>query len=241
MTRDQNRPEEQKQARFSNYAPLNAPKSRILDEVLQAELIPPPRKFQNLPNADMSKYCHYHRNSGHMTEECETLRNKIEELIRASHLKHYVKNVGEGGSRPRYDITNNRRFERREERRPECKESRREPGRNQNVERRMEQQQQDKCLDDRPPLRRTINTISRGFVGGGHSSSFKKRHLRAVQSVHAIIGRSQRRMPPITFTNSNFKGTDPNQEDPMVIMVELESFAVKNVLVDPGSSVDILY
>ena len=168
MTRDQNRPEERKQARFSNYAPLNAPKSRILDEVLQAELIPPPRKFQNLPNADISKYCHYHRNSGHMTEECETLRNKIEELIRASHLKHYIKNVGEGRSRPRYDITNNRRFERREERRPECMESRREPGRNHNVERRMEQQQQDKCLDDRPPLRQKINTISRGFAGGGH-------------------------------------------------------------------------
>ena len=39
---EQNRPVERRPVKFSNYAPLNAPRSRILDEVLQAELIPPP-------------------------------------------------------------------------------------------------------------------------------------------------------------------------------------------------------
>ena len=48
-------------------------------------------------------------------------------------------------------------------------------------------------------------------------------------------------MPPITFTDLDFAGTDPNQDDPMVITVELQSFAVKKVLIDQGSSVDILY
>ncbi|XP_027932808.1 uncharacterized protein LOC114188420 [Vigna unguiculata] len=189
----------------------------------------------------MSKYCQYHHNNGYTTEECETLRDKVEELNRIGHLKHYVKNTGEEGSRPRYDKTDNGRFERREERRPEHKESRREPGRNPNLERRMEQQQQDKRLDDRPPMRGTINTISRGFAGGGRFSSSRKRHLRAIQSVHAIVGRSQRRMPPIIFTNSDFRGFDPNQDDLMVITVELKSSAIKKILVDQGSSVDILY
>ena len=46
---------------------------------------------------------------------------------------------------------------------------------------------------------------------------------------------------PITFTNSDFAGTDPNQDDPMVITIKLQSFAVKKVLVDQGSSMDILY
>lgn len=94
--------------------------------------------------------------------------------------------------------------------------------------------------DDRPPLCRTINTISEGFVGGGRSSSFGKKNLRAAQSVHAIFGSSQRRMSPITFSYSDFQGTDRNQEDPMVIIVEVENFAVKKVLIDQGSSVDIL-
>jgi len=52
---------------------------------------------------------------------------------------------------------------------------------------------------------------------------------------------TQRRMPPITFLDSDFQGTDPNQDDHMVITMEVENFAVKKVLIDQGSSVDILY
>jgi len=48
-------------------------------------------------------------------------------------------------------------------------------------------------------------------------------------------------MLPITFTDANFQGAHPNQDDPMVITIEIEIFAVKKVFVDQGSSVDILY
>jgi len=48
-------------------------------------------------------------------------------------------------------------------------------------------------------------------------------------------------MPPIIFTNDDFHGLDHQQDDPMVITVEIENYAVKKVLVDQGSSVDILY
>jgi len=51
----------------------------------------------------------------------------------------------------------------------------------------------------------------------------------------------RRRMPPITFTNADFKGIDPFQDDPMVITVEIENFSVMKTLVDQGSSVDVLY
>jgi len=44
-----------------------------------------------------------------------------------------------------------------------------------------------------------------------------------------------------TFTNDDFHGLDHQQDDPMVITVELENYAVKKVLIDQGSSVDILY
>ena len=241
IPRDHNRPSERRPAKFSNYAPLNAPRSRILDEVLQAELLPPPRKYQNPPNADLSKYCHYHRNNGHTTDECDTLRDKIEELIRAGHLRHYIREVGVGPPRPRYERNDNRRTERRNDQRAERREPRREPARAQNAEQREPPQPQPRRADDRPPLRGTINMISGGFAGGGRSSSSRKRHLRAVQQIHVISNRTQRRMPPITFSDSDFQGTDPNQDDPMVITVEVESFAIKKVLIDQGSSVDILY
>jgi len=48
-------------------------------------------------------------------------------------------------------------------------------------------------------------------------------------------------MPPITFRDDDFQAIDPQHDDPMVISVEIEDFAVRKTLVDPGSSVDILY
>lgn len=40
---------EPKPTRFSRYTPLSVPKSRVLGEVLQVDLIPSPRKFKNPP------------------------------------------------------------------------------------------------------------------------------------------------------------------------------------------------
>ena len=48
-------------------------------------------------------------------------------------------------------------------------------------------------------------------------------------------------MPPIVFTDDDFHDLDHLQDDPMVITVEIENYVVKKVLVDQGSSVDILY
>jgi len=48
-------------------------------------------------------------------------------------------------------------------------------------------------------------------------------------------------MPPIIFTDDDFHGLDHQQDDPMVITLEIVNYAVKKVLVDQGSSVDILY
>jgi len=86
-----------------------------------------------------------------------------------------------------------------------------------------------------------INTISRGFAEGRCSSSSRKKHLRAVHSVHAVYRGPRRRMPPISFSDSDFRGVDPNQDDPVVTTIELKNFAVKKVLIDQGSSVDIIY
>jgi len=81
---------EPRQPHFTRYAPLTVTCFRILDEALQADLIPPPRKTTTPPNADMTKYCRYHRNHGHTTEDCKTLQDKIEELVCAGHFRHFI-------------------------------------------------------------------------------------------------------------------------------------------------------
>ena len=84
-------PREPRQPRFTRYAPLNVPRSHLLDEALQADLIPPPCKTSTPPNIDMTKYCRYHRNNGHTTEECKALQDKIEELVRVGHFRRFIR------------------------------------------------------------------------------------------------------------------------------------------------------
>lgn len=76
--------------KFDQYTPLNIDRSRILAEALNTNLLAQPRKALRPPNADPDKYCKYHNNHGHTTEECVNLKNKIEELIQAGHLCQYV-------------------------------------------------------------------------------------------------------------------------------------------------------
>jgi len=89
--RPDSRPREPKQPRFTRHALLSVPISRLLDEAFHADLIPPPHKTSNSPNADMTKYCCYHRNNGHTTNECKALQDKIEELVRTGHFRRFVR------------------------------------------------------------------------------------------------------------------------------------------------------
>jgi len=90
-------------------------------------------------------------------------------------------------------------------------------------------------------VQKVINTISRGFAGGECSNSTRKKHLWAIQSAHSTSTWNRPRMASITFTNNDFIAIDPAQDDAMVIIVEIDKFAITKVLMDQGSSVDILY
>ncbi|XP_027941019.1 uncharacterized protein LOC114194807 [Vigna unguiculata] len=226
------RPREPRQPRFTRYAPLNVPKSRILDEALQADLIPPLRKMTTPPNADMTKYCRYHRNHGHTTKDCKALQDKIEELVRAGHVRRFVH---------REDHSSRSHPPPHPDHRRPLRDSHHDKRPNQHANHNPQSARTDITPTD-SPLRGTINTISGGFASEGSTSSARKRYLRHIQSINHITHSHHRhRMPPITFTDDDFHGLDHQQDDPMVITVEIENYAVKKVLLDQGSSVDILY
>ncbi|XP_017413015.1 uncharacterized protein LOC108324585 [Vigna angularis] len=145
----------------------DAGKEKILREALSADLLPEPVKRPTPSGTDGSKHCAYHKNMGHTTEECVTLKDKIEELIRAGKLKKYIRDdrpqapAERPTQRPAYR-TDRSRNDRAERPRSERQRSR---SRSRSRER---------------PLRGHINTISGGFAGGGSSSSTRKRHVRAL-------------------------------------------------------------
>jgi len=61
-----------------------------MDEALHADLIPTLKKLQSPRDADISKQSRYHPKFGHTTQECQALKDKIEELVQVGHLHKFV-------------------------------------------------------------------------------------------------------------------------------------------------------
>ena len=50
-----------------------------------------PEKMKGDPNKrNKSKYCHFHKDHGHDTDECYDLKQQIENLIKQGKLRHFV-------------------------------------------------------------------------------------------------------------------------------------------------------
>ena len=87
--------------------------------------------------------------------------------------------------------------------------------------------------------------ISGGFTEGGESSSARKAHLRSIRS--AEIGKIQAmsKLPrldtSITFYDSDLEGCQHPHDDPLVVRAIVANKTVHRVLVDNGSSADIIF
>jgi len=68
-----------------------------MEKALSADLLKAPSKTPTPQSAHQTKHCRYHRNFGHTTGDCWALKDKIEELIQAGHLRHFVQTSWEDG------------------------------------------------------------------------------------------------------------------------------------------------
>ncbi|RZS14749.1 hypothetical protein BHM03_00046479 [Ensete ventricosum] len=71
--------------------PLNSTRTEISLQIRERGLLKTPNPMKTRSErCDKRKYCHFHREHGHDTEECRDLQNQIEDLIRQEHLRRYV-------------------------------------------------------------------------------------------------------------------------------------------------------
>ncbi|KAL0411855.1 UNVERIFIED_CONTAM: hypothetical protein Slati_3775200 [Sesamum latifolium] len=103
----------------------------------------PPKKYS-------SKYCKFHKERGHDTEECYQLKDEIERLVRQWYFKEYILEQGTrwrdykvGDRRTRIQSRSRERF------RDKDREDRKDKGNNKNA-----------------PVKGVINTIAGGTIGG---------------------------------------------------------------------------
>ena len=78
--------------RFDTYTPLTMPQERLLMEIEKENFLEKPQPMRTPPiKRAKNKYCHYHQDHGHNTEDCIQLKDAIEDLIRRGHLDHYIR------------------------------------------------------------------------------------------------------------------------------------------------------
>ena len=209
-----NRRKDDKSTRTVKFTPFVMLIDKILMQIKDEHYLKWPRPLHSSPHArDKNKYCHFHKDHGHYTEDCRDLKEQIEELIRKRKLQKYVKK-GEysnfkGGSKGQRDF----------------------PSRNDD-------------FPHQPPqdIIGEIKTIVGGPIIGGSFRSLKKACQRQVNNVHMVPPLKHRRMDQdMSFNEADARGVKQPHNDLLVIMLNIEGFNTKRILVDNGSSADIIY
>jgi len=90
------------------------------------------------------------------------------------------------------------------------------------------------------PIHREVHTISGGFLGGGCTASHRKRYVRSVMSV-VEQGADDSLDIDLAFTKADLHDVVPHDNDPVVISVVTAGRKVHRVLVDQGSSADVMF
>lgn len=103
-----------------------------------------------------------------------------------------------------------------------------------NVEEKDEHEKLDKGL---------MGSSDRGFSRGGSSSLSRKRHVRSIMSIKDFkLTLLYQNILPWRLTSKILRpGVRLHSDDPMVISITISGFKVARVLVDGGSSTNVIY
>ncbi|XP_073129305.1 uncharacterized protein [Henckelia pumila] len=207
--------------------PLNARLADILVVAEKQGLLRPPRPMQNNPKRQRSeKYCHFHKDKGHNTEDCFSLRAEIEKLIKRGHLENFVdKSRGEKRDDRRRDEQPKRDYQKRHD----------------------ETGKQNERADENLPSGGVITVIT-GGPACGDSNNARKALLRAAKGTNNLssptslsvyeIGTIQ---DGLSFSDKDLENPRGTHNDALIISATISNFWVKKILVDSGSSADIIF
>ena len=83
-----------------NFTPLVMPTDKILVQIKDELGLKWPKPLSTSSRKhDLKKYCHFHKDHGHYTDECHDLKEQIEELIQRGKLQKFIKRDHLPGSR----------------------------------------------------------------------------------------------------------------------------------------------
>ncbi|XP_074356738.1 uncharacterized protein LOC141696504 [Apium graveolens] len=151
------------------------------------------------------KYCDYHRDKGHNTDECYHLKKLIERMIKVGELNQFVRYL-----RDRL-------------------------GPKENQEEEVEADEPER----RDRIRGEVKTISGGSILDKDSKTAKKKYARQVYNLYQF-GQAKPHMP-MTFRTEDYEDVIRPHEDPLIINPIIGQNKIWKVMVDTGSSTNILF
>ena len=201
-------PELQQRYSPQQYTPLTALVSQVLREVQHERFLRWPSQMKSDPaRRDDTKYCEFHKDHGHRTDDYIQLKKEIEYLIQRGNLSRYVATEGRERVQP-------------------------------------QPPHQPTPIQHQPPLGE-IHVISGGFAGGRESSLARKAHLRSIRSGETLEVQTVSKLPrldtTIIFSDFNMEGCQHPHDYPLVIKTIVANKTIHRVLVDNGSSADIIF
>ncbi|XP_057447624.1 uncharacterized protein LOC130739366 [Lotus japonicus] len=219
---------------------LSAHLIELLREVKATHAVEEGEREFNPPRAaiDKTKWCEYHRSAGHGTIDCFTLKNEIERLIRAG--RSQLNDRGDRWQGDRQQGNWHKGNRQRDDRRRDDRRQTPTADKKETLATRKKGAEETFNKDLKLPVG-TINIIAGGFGGGGVTPSARCRHVRAVTSVQEFSTPFGFQHPNIVISSADFEGIKTHKDDPVVVIVRINSFNVRRVLLDQGSSADIIY
>ncbi|XP_011076484.1 uncharacterized protein LOC105160703 [Sesamum indicum] len=188
--------------------------------VENADVLKWPRHTRYTPSKKFSnKYCRFYRERGHNTEECFQLKDEVERLVRQGYFRSQVP--------------------------PSCKiskdETRRSRSRIRDRNSGPARTTKAQTTGNNAPTKGVIYTIARGS-SSGNSNKARKRCARTLSSsrVREFVLKVEEE-EAISFNSSDKPQESGEMNDLMVIKLDVANFMVHKVLVDSGSSADIIF
>ncbi|XP_068504519.1 uncharacterized protein [Phaseolus vulgaris] len=90
------------------------------------------------------------------------------------------------------------------------------------------------------PVHGEVQTIAGGFSGGGCTASQRRRYARSVMAIDAV-NKSHYPEVDIVFRKADLRDVVPHDNNPVVISLITAERRVHRVLVDQGSSADVMF
>ncbi|XP_023886378.1 uncharacterized protein LOC111998513 [Quercus suber] len=211
---DRGKKKDDKIPRTVKFTPLVMSVDKILAQIKDEHYLKWPMPLHSSPNVcAKKKYCCFHKDHVHYTKDCRDLKEQIEELIRKGKLQRFIKK-GEP-SRSRDDNKDKREASLRDK---------------------------DQTSQRPPSVIGEIKMITGGPVIYGSFRSLKKSYHRQVNNIYKTPPSKQRRTDKdMFFSKEDARGVKQPHNDPLVIMLTIEGFNTRRILVNNGSSVDIIY